>query len=416
MTPIELLSLQQLIVSLGLGLLLGLERERSESTIAGIRTFPFIALLGTVCAQLSTATTPWVLAAGLLAVTAIVIFANYTKIRNGDTDAGTTTEFAALLLYAVGAYIVLGSIGPALVLGGIMVILLHLKEPMHRAVTAMGPHDMRAIMQLVLISIIILPVLPNAAYGPYGVWNPFKIWLMVVFIVGISLSGYVLYKLFGAKAGVLLGGIIGGLVSSTATTVSFARRCAADANLAPLGAFIIMLASCISLVRVLIEVAVVAPGILQALAAPLGIMLGACLLIAGALYFISRRHPGEMAEQKNPAEFKSALFFGLLYALVIYGVAEAKARFGEAGLYAISAISGLTDMDAITLSTAQMAASGSITTRLAWHAILIAAMANFVFKLGTVAVLGSRALLLRTAVAFSLALAAGTALLLLWPW
>jgi uncharacterized membrane protein (DUF4010 family) len=416
MTPPELLALQQLIISLGLGLLLGLERERSESTIAGIRTFPFIALLGTVCAQISTVTTPWILAAGLLAVTAIVIFANYAKLRNGENDAGTTTEFAALLLYAVGAYIVLGSIGPALVLGGIMVILLHLKGPMHRMVTAIGPHDMRAIMQLVLISIIILPVLPNQAYGPYGVWNPFKIWLMVVFIVGISLSGYVIYKLFGARIGLLLGGIIGGLVSSTATTVSFARRCATDAALAPIGAFIIMLASCIALVRVLIEIAVVAPGTLRALAPPLGIMLGACLLIAAALHLISRRHTSEMEEPKNPAEFKSALFFGLLYALVLYGVAEAKARFGETGLYAISAISGLTDMDAITLSTAQMAATGSITTRLAWHAILIAAMANFLFKLGTVALLGSRALLLRTAAAFALALLTGTALLILWPW
>lgn len=416
MNPADLAAFQQLSVSLGLGLLMGLEREKSESSIAGIRTFPFISLFGTVCAQVAVVTSAWVLAAGLLAVAAIVIFANYTKLRNGDTDAGTTTEFAALLLYAVGALIVVGSMEASLVVGGIMVILLHLKGPMHRMVTAMGQHDMRAIMQFVLITMIILPVLPNEKYGPYEVWNPFKIWLLVVLIVGISLTGYVIYKVLGMRAGALLGGIIGGLVSSTATTVSFARRCAADASLAPLGALVIMMASCISLVRVMVEIAVVAPGILGAVWMPLGLMLLWCLLITGGLHLLSRKTKAEMSEQKNPAEFKSALFFSLLYALVLLAVAEAKNRFGEAGLYAISMISGLTDMDAITLSTAQMAGRGEIATRLAWHSILLAAMANFAFKLGTVAVLGSAALLGRTAAAFVLALAGGGLLLWLWPW
>lgn len=416
MTPEDLLALKQLCISLGLGLLLGLERERSEKSIAGIRTFPFISLLGTVCAQIGAVTSPWIIAAGLVAVTFIVIFANYTKIRNGENDAGTTTEFAALLLYAVGAMIVVGSMEASLVVGGVMVILLHLKRPMHQVVAAMGEHDIKAIMQFVLISLIILPVLPNQAYGPYEVWNPFKIWLLVVFIVGISLVGYVLYKVFGSRAGALLGGTIGGLVSSTATTVSFARRCASDAALAPLGVVVIMIASCISLVRVLVEVAVVAPGILSAVAPPLGILLGWCMAISAVLYLISRKHTAEMSEQKNPAEFKSAILFGLLFALVLWGVAEAKERFGEAGMYVISIISGLTDMDAITLSTAEMAASGGIATRVAWHSIVIAAMANFVFKLATVAVLGSAALVWRTAVAFGLAMGGGGVLLWLWPW
>ncbi|TDU69222.1 uncharacterized membrane protein (DUF4010 family) [Prosthecobacter fusiformis] len=416
MTPHDLLAPQQLAISLGLGLLLGLERERSESSIAGIRTFPFISLLGTVCAQVADLSSPWIIAAGLLAVTAIVITANYTKIKNGERDAGTTTEFAAVLLYGVGALIVVGSIEASLVVGGVMVILLHLKGPMHRMVNAMGDHDVRAIMQFVLISLIILPVLPNGDFGPYGVWNPFKIWLLVVFIVGISLSGYVLYKIFGARAGAILGGVIGGLVSSTATTVSFARRCASDPALAPLGVLVIMIASCISLVRVLVEVAVVAPGILQAVAAPLGILLGWCLVISVGLYFLSRKSVVEMSEQKNPAEFKSAIFFGLLFALVLWGVAEAKERYGEAGMYVISVISGLTDMDAITLSTAGMAASGNISTRVAWHSIVVAAMANFAFKLAAVAILGSAALIWRTAISFGLAVAGGGLLLLLWPW
>ncbi len=416
MTPLDLEALQQLAVSLGLGLLLGLERERSESSIAGIRTFPFISLLGTVCAQVAEVTSPWVIAAGLMAVTFTVIFANYAKLKIGGTDVGTTTEFAAVLLYAVGALIVVGSLQASLVVGGVMAILLHLKGPMHRMVTTMGAHDMRAIMQFVLISLIILPLLPHENYGPYEVWNPFKIWLMVVFIVGISLCGYVIYKIFGARAGALLGGIIGGLVSSTATTVSFARRCATDAALAPLGALVIMVASCISMVRVLIEIVAVAPRIFAVTAAPLGIMLGWWMLIAGVLYFNSRKSKAEISEQKNPAEFKSAIFFAGLYALVLLGVAEAKHHFGGTGLYVISVISGLTDMDAITLSTAQMAASGSIETRLAWHSIVVAAMANLLFKFATVVVLGSTALAWRTGLAFAIAMAGGGALLWLWPW
>ncbi|SKA97910.1 Uncharacterized membrane protein, DUF4010 family [Prosthecobacter debontii] len=416
MEDMDFEALQQLTVSFGLGLLLGLERERSESSIAGIRTFPFISLFGTICAQVGMLTSAWLIAAGMLAVVAIVIFANYAKLKNGSDDVGTTTEFAAMLLYAVGALIVVGSLEIALVVGGVMALLLHLKAPMHRMVTAMGEHDMRAMMQFVLISMIILPVLPNETYGPYDVWNPFKIWLMVVFIVGISLSGYVVYKVFGARAGTFLGGIIGGLVSSTATTVSYARRCAAEASLAPLGAFVVMTASCISLVRVLVEIAVVAPHTFPTLAMPLGIMLGWCMLLALWLYLRSRSNGQQMPEQKNPAELKSAIFFGALYALVLLGVAAAKDHFGEAGLYVISCISGLTDMDAITLSTAQLAGNGGIPTRLAWHAILLAAMSNFIFKFATVAVLGSRELVWRVGVAFGLALAGGSTLLILWPW
>lgn len=405
----------QLTVSFGLGLLLGLERERSESSIAGIRTFPFISLFGTVCAQVGMATFGWVIAGGMIAVTAIVIFANYAKLKTGSTDVGTTTEFAAVLLYAVGALLVVGSMEASLVVGGVMVVLLHFKDPMHRMVAAIGQKDMHAIMQFVLISMIILPVLPNKGFGPYEVWNPFKIWLMVVFIVGISLCGYVIYKVFGAKAGALLGGIIGGLVSSTATTVSFARRCATEKALAPLGALVIMIASCISLVRVLAEVGVVAPAVFKDVGTPVSLLLAWWLLIAGVLYLFSRKSDAEMSEQKNPAEFKSAIFFAGLYALVLLGVAEAKNHFGEAGLYAIAVISGLTDMDAITLSTAQMAAAKSIETRMTWHAIVIAALANLVFKLATVGLLGSAALFWRTALAFGLAMGGGGTLLWLWP-
>ncbi len=412
---VDAATLQQLAVSLGLGFLLGLERERTERSIAGIRTFPIIALFGTVCAQIARTQGGWIIGAGLLALAAVVVVANLARMKTDDIDPGMTTEVAALLVYALGAVIVVGNMVVAVVLGGGMAILLHFKEPMHRFAAAIGERDMRAIMQFVLLSLIILPILPRENYGPYGVFNPFRIWLMVVLIVGINLCGYVAYKLFGARAGALLGGVIGGLVSSTATTVSYARRAASEQALAPLAALVIMIASCISIARVLAEIGVVAAGSFAAIAPPLAAMLGACGLIAAALYFSTRTREIPMPGHENPAQLKSALIFGALYALVLLAVAIAKDRFGAGGIYVVGVISGLTDMDAITLSTAQLADAGALPASTAWRTILIAAMANFVFKFAIVATLGARALTSRIATAFAAALAAGGAILWLWP-
>ncbi len=405
----------QLGISFGLGLLLGLERERAESSIAGIRTFPFVSLFGTVCAQLGQVFGGWIVAAGLLTLGALVIFANYAKMKTGDADPGMTTEVAMVLLYVLGALVVVGHSVPAIVLGGIMALLLHLKGPLHKFAAAVGEREMRAIMQFVLISLIILPVLPDENYGPYGVWNPFKLWLMVVFIVGISLCGYVAYKVFGTRAGTVLGGVIGGLISSTATTVSFARRAASEKALAPLAAFVIMLATCISLGRVLVEIAVVATGSFPALAPPLSALLVVCLLLACRLFFLARKSRAAMPEQKNPAEFKSAFVFGGLYGVVLLAVAAARDHFGSAGLYVVGAVSGLTDVDAITLSTAQMTGSGGLPPATAWRTVLIAVMANLIFKFGIVASLGSAALIGRVAGVFAAALAAGGLIFWFWP-
>ena len=320
-----------------------------------------------------------------------------------------------MLIFALGAYIAAGHMGAAVVVGGAVALVLQNKKPMHAFAGALGERDMRAIMLFVLLTLVILPVLPRAEFGPYGVWNPFEIWLMVVLIVAISLSGYVAYKLLGAKVGTWLGGILGGLISSTATTVSYARRTVGTPQLAPLAALVIMIASCVSVARVLVEIAVVAPRSFSLLAAPLAAMLAACAAIAGALYFFSRGERTEMSEQQNPAELKPALIFGGLYALVLLAVAAAKDYFGSPGLYAVGLLAGLTDMDAITLSSAKLVESGRTTVADGWRTILVAAMSNFVFKFGIVALLGHRALTLRIAIAFCFALASGGLIFVFWP-
>jgi uncharacterized membrane protein (DUF4010 family) len=270
-------------------------------------------------------------------------------------------------------------------------------------------------MQFVLITLVILPVLPNQAYGPYAVLNPFQIWLMVVLIVGISLIGYVAYKLFGAKAGAVLGGMIGGLVSSTATTVSFARRTASAPAGSALAALVIMIASGSVFARVIAEVGVVAPVHFRDIVPPLAAMLAVTAVIAIFLYLHTRDHRATLPEQGNPADLRTAMIFGGMYALIVFIVAATKTEFGEQGLYLVAVLSGLTDMDAITLSTSQLVNQGRLGTGTAWRMILVASLANLTFKGALVAVLGSRELFRHVVMAFGAALVAGGALLWFWP-
>lgn len=405
----------QLGISLLLGLLIGLQRQRTESTLAGIRTFPLIAAFGTLCAWLAAVYGGWIVAAGFLALAALLVVGNIMQAKGGDTDAGLTTEVAALLLFGVGAYLVMGQMAVAVALGGAIALLLHYKELLHGFAARIGGRDVTAIMQFVLVTLVILPVLPNRAYDPYLVLNPFQVWLMVALIVGIGLAGYVAYKVFGARAGTVLGGLLGGLISSTATTLSYARRTAAAPSSGALAALVIMIAAGTVFVRVLVEIAIVAPGEFTRIAPPLVAMLAACAIISSFMYRHARDHDGEMPHQGNPADLRSAIIFGALYALIIFAVAAAKDEFGVRGLYTVALLSGLTDMDAITLSTAQLAHQGRLDTGTGWRLILIASMANLVFKGGLVALLGSRELLRHVAALFGAALIAGGAILWLWP-
>lgn len=407
--------LVQLGISLLLGLLVGLQRQRTESSIGGIRTFPLIATFGTLCGLLAVEYGGGIIAAGLVALAALLVVSNLMLAKGGDTNAGQTSEVSALLLYGIGAYLVFGEMEVAVVLGGAIAVLLHYKDLLHTFASRFGERDVTAFMQFVLISLVILPILPNEAYGPYAVLNPFQIWLMVVLIVGISLIGYVAYKLFGAREGAVLGGLIGGLVSSTATTVSFARRTATRPGVAGLAALVVMIASGIVYVRVLAEVAVVAPAHFGRIAPPLAAMLVLAAGIAVFLYFHTRDHRAAMAEQGNPADLGTALIFGSLYAVVVFAVAWTSAEFGERGLYLVALVSGLTDVDAITLSTSQLASQERLDTHTAWRMILLASLANLVFKGGLVAVLGSRELFRLVAGVFGVMIAAGGALFWFWP-
>ena len=402
-------------ISLGLGLLIGLQRERTEDRFGGIRTFPLISLFGTFCGMLGGTYGAWPIAAGIIAIFGTLFIANFLSIQREESEHGQTTEIAALLTFAIGAYLPLGDRAVAAVAAGLVVILLHLKEPMHIFVRKMGPKDIAGIMQFVVISLIILPLLPNRTFGPLQVLNPFDIWRMVVLIVGLSLLGYIIYKLVGQTATVVLGGILGGLISSTATTVSYARRAAEAPGAHPLVVAVILIASAVSYLRVLIEVSLFAPSNLPALLPPLAAALILVSATAAAAFFFFRGGHEEMPPPANPAELKSALIFGIIYAVVTLAVAAVKQHFGSTGLYVVAALSGLTDMDAITLSLARMVEGNHLEPDNAWRLILAASLSNFLFKGIAATFLGGRRLGLRLAPFFGVALLGGLLLISLWP-
>jgi uncharacterized membrane protein (DUF4010 family) len=415
---------QQLGIALLLGALLGLQRQRSGSAIAGLRTFPLISMLGVLTASVdqSQGANGWIIAAGFLGVVAVVVVTNSLHVRSEHADFGTTTEAAVLLIYILGAYLVKGDLTVAVAIGVIAAVLLQFKPELHGIASRLGDQDLRAIMTFALISGVVLPVLPDETFElvpPFDVLNPFEIWLMVVLMVGISLGGYLVYKFFGRNAGILLGGFLGGAISSTATTISYARRTKHSPTSGQMAALVIAIASSVVFVRVLLEIAVVAPGYLKQLAPPVLIMMGAGVISAFAMWVGTRHGSEEMPQQKNPTELKSALVFAALYAGVLMALSAAKAFFGGKGLFAIAILSGLTDMDAITLSTARMVQkadeSGGLDPTNGWRLIVVAAMSNLVFKWGIAAAAGSRSLRWQSAFLLAIPFLVGGLLLWLWP-
>jgi uncharacterized membrane protein (DUF4010 family) len=408
---------QVMAIALALGMLVGLQREHANSQVAGIRTFPLITMLGALLGLLSPVFGGWGLAGGFAGVTTLIIVANLLKDKAEKVDSGQTTEAAILLMYSVGASLAVGDRTLAVAVGGLVAVLLQSKSTLHGLVKKIGYEDIKVVMQFVLLSLVILPVLPDQTYGPYQVLNPRDIWLMVVLIVGISMSGYFAYKFFGQHAGTLLGGILGGLISSTATTVSYARRTKENPGASMLAAFVVMTASAVAFVRMLVEIAVVAPQQVLALAPPLGAVLLLMLLITGVLFLWSRKkkEQNEIPNQGNPAQLKSALVFAALYGLVLLASAAAKDYLGNKGLYLVAFVSGLTDVDAITLSTSKMVAAGRLVPHTGWQLILLAALSNLAFKGVLVAFLGDPKLLLRMAVLFGLTIAGGLLVFWLWP-
>jgi len=403
--------LPALATSLAIGLLIGLERERHRGAKAGLRTFSLVALFGALCALLSERSgSPAMLVAGALLVGAMIIAAYIRDDR--DQEPGTTTVIALLLCYVLAVMVWIGYEAVAVMLAIVMTSLLYFKAELRGIAERLERRDLISILQFAVLTFIVLPILPDSAYGPYGVLNPYEIWTIVVLISGVSLSGYIAMRIVGPRYGAPLLGVFGGLVSSTATTLVYSRHGATDAKLRDTAATVIVLANLVLLLRLAVLTAVVSPALLQPV---LPLLAGGLLPGLAALAYLHVRVRGDgeapVPAITNPTELRAALGFGALYAVVLIMTAWLSDAAGRWGLYAVAVISGLTDVDAITLSSLRLQDNGAIGTGEVTMVIVLAVCANIVFKLALVLTVGGSALFRRcvgpmAAVAAGLAVAA----------
>ena len=410
MLPLDAEQIEAFLIATGIGLLIGLERERVPSARAGLRTFGLVGMLGALVAMLGEQLgSPAPFVAGLVLV-GLTIIAAY--LRHPDpSDPGTTSVAALVLCYCLGAASWLGHAGLAVMLAVASTVLLYFKAQLRGMATRMGQRDWISILQFGVLSLVILPMLPDEEMGPYGALNPRQVWWMVVLIAGVGLAGYAALKIAGVRYGAAFVGVFGGLASSTATTLLYARQARALPAAGAMAALVIVIANLVMVMRVGAIAAVVAPGVAVTL---LRVIVPALVLgTLGAFWLwrqLAERAEAVLPTTGNPTELKTALGFGAVYALVLLAAAWLSDFAGNRGLYVLAFVSGLTDVDAITLSSLRLYALERLELIATVTAVGIAMLANLGFKLGLAAAIGGRALALRAAagmVSVALGLLAG---------
>jgi len=400
-------------VALGLGMLIGLERERSKSEEggAGVRTFALIALTGAIAGYLGkTLGLDWLALSIFFAVAALIIGQYVVTSLRGDP--GITTEISALLAFLLGLLCAHGQLQLAAWVAVAMALLLALKGWLHKLASRINASDVEATLKFGIVTLIILPLVPDYNYGPppLDVMNPYKIWLMVVLISALNFASYLLIKIVGAEHGIGIAGLLGGLASSTAVTLGFSQRSrqpGEDASALALG---IVLAWTVMFFRVAIMTSLISWELGRRLAFAVGLLCAASL---GACYWLWRRRQqlerGEVKAGHNPFELDEAIKFGMLFGVVVLIAKAAQVYLGDAGLYLAAGIAGLTDVDAITLAMADLAKTDESSVGTAARAIVIAVMANTLTKSGMTMGLGSPELRRITLPISALLLVAGIA-------
>lgn len=392
--------LEAYLLALLLGALMGLERERKSIKLAGLRTFILVTLFGTVCGHISTLSSAvWIIPAGLVAITFQAGIMQLQRVRE-DEALGLTTSVALVIAFGIGVLTAFGMTMAAVFLSLATTAVLYFKPLMHAFSRRLSTPDIHAILQFVLIAFVILPVLPDKGYGPYSALNPYNIWLMVVMISALNIAGYVMLKFIGRRWSGPVLGLLGGLVSSTATTLSFGRHARKDPEFSMTAAIVVSLASAVVLLRISVLVGIIYYPLLHSLWMPFTAMFLSSIIPITVVWKKSVDRPAPLPETKNPAELRQAIFFGFLYALVLVAVSAAKDFWGDSGVYAVSFLSGLTDVDAITLSSTRLVETSTLEAGKAAVSILIAICANLIFKLAMVAVVGTMQMLRWAALCF----------------
>jgi uncharacterized membrane protein (DUF4010 family) len=386
----------KLLTGLAIGLLLGLQREKTPSAKAGLRTFGLVGLFGTIAALVADAVNnAWIVATGL-ALVGLMIVAAYHRTEEPEADSGTTTVIAVLLCYGLGVMVWHDRSQLAVSVAIVATLLLHFKTELHGLSARLSRQDVASILQFAVLTFIILPLLPDRGIGPYRVLNPHHIWLMVVLVSGVSLIGYLALRLIGTKQSLLLVGTFGGLISSTATTLVYARAAGSRSAMLPIAGIIIVVSNLVVLVRLAVVSVVVAPGALSVLLPVLatGFALGAALL--ARRYRDTQAAPELEAPQlSNPTSLRVSVGFAASYAVILFVSAWLSDRAGAGGLYAVAVVSGFVDVDAITLSSLNLFNDGSISAGVAVVAVGLAYLAAAAFKLALLGFLGGRGMLMQ---------------------
>jgi uncharacterized membrane protein (DUF4010 family) len=380
-------------IALAIGFMIGLQREyafrdKKHDLLAGERTFALIALVGALAAMIADVFESSFAFLGVLLLVGILSAIAYF-IDAWRGHVGLTTEIAILITVLIGGLCYWDYLALAAALGIITTVLLSVKIETDRLVSALTREDIYAALQFAVISLVILPVLPKESNlpPPFDVLSPFRIWLMVVFISGINFLGYLAIKLVGTERGIGITGLLGGLVSSTGVTLGFSERSNREHSLAKPFALAIMIAWTVMFARVLVEVGVLNLQLLRLVWIPIASAGVVGLLYCVYLHLSQRTTEKDTQEFSNPFDLVSAIKFGLLYALILVVARSAQLYFGDTGVYISSLLSGLADVDAITISLAQLSDAGTVSMTVAAQSIVIAAIANTIAK-GAIVIIG----------------------------
>lgn len=397
----------KIIYALGIGVLIGLERSlilppsttcgpdetviqssdaRSEppDTLLGVRTFSILSLGGFSAALIGSAypSVAPVIIAGLV----IMVISMY--FHSNQEDPGITTEISAVVCCGLGMLCFTNPYAAG-VLALLVTILLALKRFMTKTILQLKRVELTDTLKFLAIILIVLPLLPNRALDPYGAFNPYKVMFLVILISGISFVGYFLTKFLGAEKGLGLTGLLGGLTSSTAVTAAMATQAKQAPGLTTACAFATIIANATMFGRVLVVVAILDWTLMTHLAWSIGTMTMAATIAVIFLWFRSKQdqHSGKCDASgeitlKNPFSLGPAIKFSLFFVLILFVVKITKIYLGDKGLYLASLVSGLADVDAITLSIAEQTKAASLTHTVGAVGITIAVVANSIVKSG----------------------------------
>ena len=413
--------LQSLILSASLGALIGMIRQwgeqqdanKSDDRFAGLRTFVLWSLIGYTAALISATDAAYCFVAALVMVGLHLVLHGIAS--ESSHSIGYTTAAAALLTVFLGGLVYWNHLLLAVMLAALTMLVLGLKQKSHYWTSRFTAEDIRSTLQFVAVTGVVLPLVPNQGYGPYQAINPSSLWLMVVLISGLGFIGYLLIRILGPRAGVVLTGLVGGLASSTATTLAFSRESKVYPKLSAGFALAIVMACNIMLVRVIIILGFIYPQFILALWRPVLVLAAPGLIYALSVGLFGNKtiQDTEIPNLKNPLGLSVAIKFGLIYGIISILVKVFSSSELSDELLALSFVSGLTDMDAIALSIAHNLKDGRISIQLASQAVVLAAIANTVLKASLVMAIGSNQLRQHVAVALGATVLAGIGALLL---